>query len=517
MAIKRPKGARPDRKPRRALGIKCGFKLPNTYPTGVPYVVTRYLSEQGSQAYKDDEEKGALVIPCRITGHQENGSTYDFHVEIEPQERHESRRMSVHDPDTDAEVMAFAPWTFKIGRRERKTIEAFQKLRSPVTVIRLPEVEIGRPLPDALPYGVNPRFVSIRLAMNESSILEREAKEAELGFAPDFNCFTEDFQVWDNKANAPFCKGNGEWAERRDPENGSINKVRCIPWVKDPETGDPNPHVCQYRGRWNGTNFAKPKNPCGEAIQFAFRVAGVPTLWIYQIFTKSPTTAGNIRPMLQSVLEFRPDGNVMGFPMVLSVEWKTFTPTVNGKQFKTEKPVWKLDVDGKVITSLDRGSVNALLDGTTSRSLPAPAALVDMTAGGDDLSEYYPDTPPAETEPAPLSWVDFMFGNDDALVVFRELGYTRRKGREVLDAYEKKYPGKSNQEMTPGFLKLLRAAATKKRKAAEAEPEPDRHTTRRAKQEEPEPEPQVDVIDPQGHLVTDQQGLDDLPEESDFI
>ncbi len=517
MAIKRHPGARPDRKPRRALGIKCGFKLPNKAPTSVPYIVTRYLSEQGSQAYKDDADKGAIVIPCKIIGHSQGGSTFDFHIEIESPERHEKRRADSYDPDTDAEVMAFAPWTFKLGRRETRTIEAFKKLNNPVTILRLPELEIARARPDAIPYGINPRFVSIRLAMNEKSIEEREAYNAEHGFYPDFNCFSEHFQVWDNSANAPLCRGNGEWADpalgggRRDPQTGALNKVRCLPWIKDPVTGAPNPHVCPLRGSWNGTIWNKARNPCAEAIQFAFRVAGVPTLWIYQIFTKSPTTAGNIRPMLDSVLEFRPNGAVATFPMVLSVEWKTFTPTVNGKQFKTEKPVWKLDVDGREITSLDRSSVNAVLDGTTGqRSLPAPT-VAEMPLEGQDLSDFYPEgeAETQEQDERPVqSWIDFMFEHKPALELFRALEYTRKRGREVLTAYEKKYSDRSNEERTGMFLKRLRTAVTKKKAAAAPPPEPPK--------EEPKP-PKVEVLDDQGTLLTDRQGVDQLPAEQDFL
>lgn len=513
MAIKRPKGARPDRKPRRALGIKCGFKLPNTYPTGVPYIVTRYLSEQGSKAYKEDEEKGAIVLPCRIVGHQENGSTYDFHVEIEDDDKHQARRGAAYDPDTDAEVMAFAPWVFKIGRREKRTIDAFKALRSPVTILRLPELEIARPMPDGLPYGINPRHVSIRLAMNEKPAAEREAYFKENEFYPDFNCFTEHFQVWDNRANAPFCRGDADWADRRNSETGNMDRVKCMPWVKDPETGAANPHVCQYRGAWKGTEFVKPKNPCAEAIQFAFRVAGVPTLWIYQIFTKSPTTAGNLRPMIASVLEFRPLGNVMGFPMVLSVEWKTFTPTVNGREFKTEKPVWKLDVDGKVITSLDRGSVNALLDGTAGpRALPAPAVLIDMAAAGEDHSDFYPEVEDQDEPEQP--WVDFMFNHPAALELFRELKYTKKKGRVVLTAYEAKYSEKSRDERTSMFLTRLRTAATRARTAEAPAAEV---SSLPPAPEPPAPEPtNVEVIDHQGNVV-DRKGVDSLPEESDFL
>ncbi len=501
MAIKRPNGARPDRKPRRQLGIRCGFKLPNTYPTGVPYIVTRYLSEQGSKAYKDDEEKEATVVPCRVVGHQENGSTYDFHVEIEAHERHEARRRASLDPDTDGEVMAFAPWVFKIGRRDKKSIEQFKNLKSPVTVLRLPEVEIARSMRDGLPYGINPRSISIRLAMNERALEDREAFFQEKGYYPDFNCFTEHFQVWDNRANAPFCRGNAESYDRRNSETGSIDhhKKGCMPWIKDPETGSPNPHVCQYRGTWNGTEFSKGKNPCAEAIQFAFRVAGVPTLSNYQIFTKSSTAAGNIRPMLNAVLELRPSGNVVRFPMLLSVQWKTFTPTVNGKEFKTEKPVWKLDVDGSVITSLDRRAVTELLDGDAPgavRSLPAPTELIDMATSGEDHSEFYPDEPDGQT------WIEFMFEHPPALELFRELKYTKKKGREVLTAYERKYSEKPRDELTAMFLKRLRAAATKARKAAEPEPE-----------SEP---PTVEIIDQEGNRV-DREGAESLPSEIDFL
>jgi len=514
MPIKRPKGARPDQTPRRALGIKCGFKLPSTYPTGVPYIVTRYLSEQGSAAYKEDEEKGAIVLPCRIVGSQENGSTYDFHVEIEHPDRHEARRRDTHDPDTDPEVMAFAPWTFKLGRREKKTIEAFQRLRSPVTVIRLPEVEIARPLPDSLPYGINPKHISIRLAMNELSREERQAYFAEHGYFPDFNCFAEAFQVWDNSKNRPFCRGNAETADRWDRETGQLNKgIRCMPWIKDPETGAPNPHVCGYRGKWNGTNFEKPKNSCSEAIKFAFRVAGVPSFWHYQVFTKSPTTAGNIRPMLDAALEFRPDGQVMGFPMVLSVMWKTFTPTVNGREFKTEKPIWKLDVDGKVVTSLSRQSVNQLLDGNgPQRALAAPA-VADVSPTDSDPLEFYPetdDTPPEQPSQDQETWVDFMLKHEPARSVFKRLEYTVAKGRKVLDTYQAKYPDRERDALTAGFLKAIRAAATKKEKAAAAKPPP----------EPPEShEPPMDVIDQDGAVVTpvDEAGVDELQDESEFL
>lgn len=512
MAIKRPKGARPDRKPRRDIGIKCGFKLPSTYPTGVPYIVTRYLSEQGSQAYKEDEEKGAIVQPCRIIGSQENGSTYDFHVEIEPHEEHQRRRAEAHDPDTDPQVMAFAPWTFKIGRRDKKTIEAFRALNTPVTVIRLPEVEVARPMPEGLPYGINPKHISIRLAMNELSAAERESVFQEKGFYPDFNCFTEHFQVWDNRANAPFCRGDAEWADRRNSETGTLDRVRCMPWTTD-EDGTPNPHVCQFRGKWEGTRFVKPKNPCAEAIQFAFRVAGVPTLWIYQVFTKSPTTAGNIRPMLASALEFKPEGDVMGFPMVLSVEWKTFTPKIDGKEIKTEKPVWKLDVDGRVLTSLDRGSVNLFLSGGGgAKQLAAPAQMVDMAAAGEDLSEFYPDPEPDEEPPAQEDpWVDAMFKNEAAIGMFRQLGYTRGKGREVLEAYEKRCGNKPRAAMVIDFLAKLSAHVEKQAADSKKKQEQSSQETRR----EPEA-PRQEVIDQHGASV-DEVGADSLPDEDDFI
>ena len=523
MAIKRPRGARPDATPRRALGIKCGFKLPSTYPTGVPYIVTRYLSESGSSAYKEDQEKGAIVQPCRIIGSQENGSTFDFHVEIEPHERHQRRRNDAHDPDTDPEVMAFAPWTFKLGRRDKKVIEGFQQLRAPVTVIRLPEVEIARPLPDAPPYGVNPRYISIRLAMNEQSIEERKAFEREHGYLPDFNCFAEAFQVWDNSLNRPYCRGNAEFAERWNKETGQLDKgIRCMPWIKDPETGAPNPHVCPLRGRWNGTSFEKPKNPCAEAIKFAFRVAGVPSFWHYQVFTKSPVTAGNIRPMLDAALEFRPAGDVMGFPMVLSVMWKTFTPTVNGREFKTEKPIWKLDVDGKVITSLSRQSVNNLLDGTGSgqRALSAPQAVVPVDPSPDDgdAGEFYPGEEHAAATGDPAGseggWTEFMFGHEPALILFRKLGYTRGKGREVLEKYEAKYPGRERDLLTAGFMKALRTSITRreKKEAEEAEMEA-------ARQAEEEPPAEPELLDRDGELITpeDQAGVDELPDENEFL
>jgi flavin-binding protein dodecin len=161
------------------------------------------------------------------------------------------------------------------------------------------------------------------------------------------------------------------------------------------------------------------------------------------------------------------------------------------------------------------------------RSLPAPepASLIDMTAGDDDLSDFYPEEPPAVE-----SWVEFMFENNPAVVVFRELGYTRKKGREVLEAYAKKYPDKSNDELAPMFLKGLRAAATRKRtKAAAAEAAAAEAAAAEAAAAEAaaaEAEPMVDesaglswveVIEQQGHLVTDQQGVDELPNANDFL
>ena len=58
------------------------------------------------------------------------------------------------------------------------------------------------------------------------------------------------------------------------------------------------------------------------------------------------------------------------------------------------------------------------------------------------------------------------------------------------------------------FLKRLRTAVTKKKAAAAPPPEPPK--------EEPKP-PKVEVLDDQGTLLTDRQGVDQLPAEQDFL
>lgn len=501
MPVRRPQHQQRSRQPRRNL-LKCGFKRPparggHQFPAAVPYIVTRYIGLDGSPAVIEDCEKGAVTVPCRIVGNSTVGSFHEFYVEAESAADHQRRRSQYESPDDEPDVVAWAPWTFRIPTGEKRMIQDFQDIQHPVTVIRLPEVEVARPMRGLPAYGVNPSRVSIQLAMDEAPLSERLAFEERNGYEPDFNCFTEHFQLWDNAANAPFCKGDGCMASRLNKETNQRDEVACVPWIKN-EDGRPNHHVCSFRGKWNGSDFVKPRNPCKFSSQFAFRVAGVPTLWLYQVFTTSETTAGNIRPMLNAVLGFKRDGKVTGFPMVLSVINKTFTPTVEGKQIKTTKPVWQLDADGQVLRRIDRASIANHLDGPSLNqvSLPAPPAdQMDLT--GEDLSEFHPDEHAQEEAERyeESSWEDQMLADNEVLGLFRQLQYRKKDATTLFAAIEKKHGDRSHAAKRD-FL----VAGLKKKVEAQSQPAPPRP--------EPEPKPtqgpqqQGEVIDASFEDVT---------------
>jgi len=401
--------------------IKDGFKLPRGFPISYPKIVTRYVTEEASVSPEDLERNdGHDPIPCKIVGKEETRQLIKLKIEhdqVAVTDLIEKLEFGGDEVSEQRERLLREPWDFVFPKFEARAASQYDSLKAPVTVVRLPEIEV--------PYGINPSRIRIRLPADEMPLQERVDYQASSGMSPDWNCLSLQYMRY--KGRKSWCSGDGICAMRLDDRSGERNQIPCGGKIRL-DSNTQNPNVCEFRGSWRGGRFVKHKSPCKESFRFRFFVQGVPTLWCYEVHTSSRNSYEALNSTLLEVAErsrmVGRDGQIKGLPMELSVRLRDFSPRTDKGVISTTKPIWHLDIDRAVMKDASPTAL-AIAAGEMRKQLPP---IDDVESPNDDLSEFYPESPTVQGP----SWVHIALSDERVSKGMKALNITDGAGAERL-------------------------------------------------------------------------------------